>query len=216
MTFDLADHLARTSRAVHAAERDGKPGKAVVLSSLYDTDLDDLWEAVTTPERLRRWFGAVSGDLQQGGRFQIEGNASGTILECRPRQLIAVTWEFGDAVSWVTARLTAEPDGTRLHVEHQAPLDAHWEKYGPGAVGIGWDLWLTALARHLLAPDYQLSPSEAEAWFFTDEARTMIRTASAGWAAADIAAGEAETHAHRTAEATRRFYTGETGSGPVD
>jgi uncharacterized protein YndB with AHSA1/START domain len=213
MPFDLASVLAGTGRAVRNLEEDGKPAKAVVLSQLYDTDLDDLWDAVTRPERLRRWFGNVSGDLQLGGHFHIENNASGTILDCRPQQLIVVSWEFGATKSQVTARLTSEPDGARLEVEHLLPVDPHWEQFGPSAVGTGWDLWITALARHLAAPDYVLSPEEAEAWFYTDEARGMIRTACESWAAADMANGEDAAHARQTAEASRRFYTGEAAPG---
>ena len=31
----------------------------------------DLWEALTSAERIPRWFAPVSGDLRLGGRFQV-------------------------------------------------------------------------------------------------------------------------------------------------
>jgi uncharacterized protein YndB with AHSA1/START domain len=34
------------------------------LADIYDTDVDDLWEACTNPERLARWIAKVSGDEQ--------------------------------------------------------------------------------------------------------------------------------------------------------
>ena len=40
---------------------------AVRVEDIYDTDIDDLWEACTTPERLARWIAEVSGDLRVGG-----------------------------------------------------------------------------------------------------------------------------------------------------
>ena len=40
---------------------------AVRMEDSYDTDIDDLWQACTTPERLRRWIAEVSGDLRVGG-----------------------------------------------------------------------------------------------------------------------------------------------------
>ena len=40
---------------------------AVRVEDVYDTDIDDLWEACTTPERLARWIAEVSGDLRVGG-----------------------------------------------------------------------------------------------------------------------------------------------------
>ncbi|WP_237341115.1 SRPBCC domain-containing protein [Williamsia soli] len=45
------------------------------LSQSYDTDIDDLWQACTTADRLARWFAPVTGDLELGGTYQIEGNA---------------------------------------------------------------------------------------------------------------------------------------------
>ncbi len=40
---------------------------AVRVEDVYDTDIDDLWEACTTPERLARWMAELSGDLRVGG-----------------------------------------------------------------------------------------------------------------------------------------------------
>jgi uncharacterized protein YndB with AHSA1/START domain len=37
---------------------------AVRVEDVYDTDIDDLWEACTNPERLARWIAKVSGDLR--------------------------------------------------------------------------------------------------------------------------------------------------------
>jgi uncharacterized protein YndB with AHSA1/START domain len=40
---------------------------AIRVEDVYDTDIDDLWEACTEPERLARWIAEVSGDLRVGG-----------------------------------------------------------------------------------------------------------------------------------------------------
>ena len=37
----------------------------------YDTDIDDLWSALTDPRRLARWYGEVEGDLRLGGELQV-------------------------------------------------------------------------------------------------------------------------------------------------
>src|SRR5512132_4508483 len=38
--------------------------KGVVrMEDRYDTDIDDLWSALTDPGRLTRWIGEVEGDL---------------------------------------------------------------------------------------------------------------------------------------------------------
>ncbi|NUS51326.1 MAG: hypothetical protein HOQ22_09850 [Nocardioidaceae bacterium] len=36
------------------------------LEDRFDTDVDDLWSALTEPDRLARWLGAVDGDLRPG------------------------------------------------------------------------------------------------------------------------------------------------------
>jgi uncharacterized protein YndB with AHSA1/START domain len=47
-------------------------GKGVVrIEDRYDTDIDDLWSAITDPARLARWHGQVEGDLRPGGEFRI-------------------------------------------------------------------------------------------------------------------------------------------------
>src|SRR5690348_2430112 len=46
-------------------------GRGVVrMEDRYDTDIDDLWSAVTDPRRLARWLGDVEGDLRLGGEFR--------------------------------------------------------------------------------------------------------------------------------------------------
>jgi uncharacterized protein YndB with AHSA1/START domain len=46
-------------------------GKGVVrMQDRFDTDIDDLWSALTDPLRLARWLGEVEGDLRLGGVFR--------------------------------------------------------------------------------------------------------------------------------------------------
>jgi uncharacterized protein YndB with AHSA1/START domain len=209
MSFDLAAHFGTMTRTVENVERDGKPAKAVVASRVYDTDAADLWDALTKPERLKRWFTPVSGDLRLGGKYQLEGNAGGTITECVPEQRIAVTWEFGGGVSWVSVTLSPEGAGTRLELTHTAHIDPHWDQFGPGAVGVGWDLGFMGLARHLAEPEADLPQEAVAGWHETPEAKAFLGKASSDWGRAAIAAGEPEDKALAAAEATRRFYTGE-------
>ena len=74
----MANVFGSEFRRVDNREHLGKPAIVAVAIRTYDTSVDDLWEALTTRERLARWFGKVGGDLELGGRYQIEGNASGT------------------------------------------------------------------------------------------------------------------------------------------
>src|SRR5258705_11788935 len=67
-----------------------------------------------------------------------------------PASRPAVTWEYGGEVSWVTVRLADDPDGgARLELEHVAHVgDDRWAQFGPGAVGVGWDLAFLGLGEH--------------------------------------------------------------------
>ena len=52
-------------------------GKGVVrVEDRYDTDIDDLWSAITEPGRLARWFGEIAGDLRVGGEFRVKVEAT--------------------------------------------------------------------------------------------------------------------------------------------
>ena len=214
MSLDLNAHLGCMTRVVRDIEWEGMPAKAIVASRTFDTHIEDLWDAVTNPERLPRWLSTVSGDLRVGGNYQIEGNASGTITACEPPTKLALTWEFAGQVSWVTARLVPEADKARLELEHVAHVDLanpddHWNQFGPGAGGVGWELGFLGLARHLADPEAALSQEESMQWMVSAEAKEFYRTTSEAWARAAIVAGEAARDAMAAAERNRAFYSGE-------
>lgn len=73
----------------------------MTLSRGYSTTIKNLWDAVTNDERLPRWFLTITGKLELGGRYQLEGYAGGLINACEPPSHLAITWEFGGDVSWV-------------------------------------------------------------------------------------------------------------------
>lgn len=213
MKIDVARQIGAVVRAVENRERDGKPVRAVIATRSYDTDIDDVWDALTNEERIPRWFLPISGELKLGGRYQFKGNAGGTITACEPPRHLAATWEFGGGMSWVEVSLAEEAEGiTRLELQHIAPIDPHWEQFGPGAVGVGWELGLVGLDLHLTsgAPN---NAGQFEAWTVSDEGKGFVRGSSDGWGRAAIAAGEEPEAAKAAAERTRAFYTGETPSG---
>nr|WP_042182687.1 SRPBCC family protein [Kibdelosporangium sp. MJ126-NF4]CEL15148.1 Aha1 domain protein [Kibdelosporangium sp. MJ126-NF4]CTQ93256.1 Aha1 domain protein [Kibdelosporangium sp. MJ126-NF4] len=197
---DLIDQLNAVQRTV----RKQGEGRAIALTQSYDAPIDDVWDACTSPERLTRWFAPVSGDLREGGKYAIEGNASGTVDSCDPPKTFALTWEFDGEVSGVDVRLTAEPNGrTRLELEHRFPVNEHWDLYGPGAGGVGWDLSLASLAAHLA--EKPLPPEEE--WTATPEAVDFIRGCSGRWGQAGIAGGEDPQWAQAAADRTTAAYT---------
>ena len=208
MQFDVDANLAATDRSVASLERDGRPARAVTLSRSYATTAEGLWDAVTNAERIPRWFAPVSGDLELGGRYQIEGNAGGLITTCERPSHYALTWEFAGDVSWVDVRVSDEAAGqARLTLTHTAHLSEHWDTFGPGAVGVGWELGLLGLALHLAYPD-EPRPDE-EAFAASPDGRAFTVGSSEGWGRAAAEAGEDPAAAAAAARRTTAFYTGE-------
>src|SRR5262245_60011905 len=209
MTDDIAAWIGAVTREVRNIEHEGKPAAMVVAVREYDTDIADLWDAITSAERIPRWFLPISGELKLGGRYQLHGNAGGAITRCEPPRELAVTWEFAGGVSWVNVSLSElGKERTRLVLQHIAHPEAHWEQFGPGAVGIGWELGLMGLARHLQSGAAR-PPESDPAWMSSPEAKRFMAQSAQGWGDAAIAAGESETQAHAAAERTRKFYSGE-------
>src|SRR5258708_14355359 len=204
MQVDVVTFVGAVVREVENREHEGRPVRAVVASRDYDTDVDDLWDALTSAERIPRWFLPVSGDLRLGGHYQFEGNAGGTIAACEPPRRLAVTWEFGGQISWVEVDLADAPGGrARLTLEHIVPVDDHWVRFGPGAVGVGWDLILMGLALHL-ASGAAADKAEAAAWSGSEEGKDFARRSAEAWCAAHIASGEDEAAARATSALTAK------------
>ena len=208
----ISEQTGAVSREVASMEWAGGPARVVVATRSYPTPVDDLWDAITDAERIRRWFMPVSGDLRLGGRYQLEGNAGGTIDRCEPPRLLVVTWEFGGNTSWVNVTLEAESeDSTVLRLEHIAPESAEalafWDQFGPGAVGVGWDLGPMGLAKHIESGGEPL-PREEE-FLLTPNGRAFAEQSSEGWRGASVAFGTDEAAAKAAAERTTAFYTGQ-------
>jgi uncharacterized protein YndB with AHSA1/START domain len=215
---DVNAQIDAVARGLQTTHEEGGPSRVQTLAQVYPSGIDDVWNAVTTPERITRWFLPLSGDLRVGGRYQFEGNAGGEVLECTPpsdgRAGYRATWEYGGGVTWVAVELQAvDARHTRFELIHTARVDdvpsEFWELYGPGATGVGWEGGLLGLALHLSGDD-GIRPEEADTWMLSEEGRRFARRAADSWAAAQIAAGDDPAAARRAADATYAFYTGGT------
>ena len=210
MKTDVVRQIGAVIREVGSREHEGRPARVVLATRSYDTTVEDAWDALTNAERIPRWFLPVTGDLRLGGRYQLQGNAGGTITRCEPPRLLALTWEMGGTASWLTVSLAEDPaGGTRLELEHVAHVDDEfWDRFGAGAVGVGWDLALMGLARHL-ATGATVDRSEAVAWSASDDGKDFVRRSSEDWCRASIAAGTDDAAARAAAARTTAFYGGE-------
>ena len=209
MDLSPIDHLGAVRRELTTVERDGVELRRLIVERTYPAPIGEVWDALTNPERIPRWFLPVSGDLRPGGRYQLEGNAGGTVLACDPPRELHVTWEYGGDVSWLGVRLTDSDTGpgTRLVLEHDAPVDPQrWAQFGPGAVGLGWELALRALSEHVTTGE-AVDPAAAAAWAASPAGVAFLTGCSDAWAQAGIRAGEDAEQAIAAAARCLAAYT---------
>ena len=206
MQIDVAQHIGAITRGVSSRTRDGKDARVVEASRTYTTTPDDLWNALTSAERLPRWFLPVTGDLRLGGRYQLQGNAGGEILVCEPPRHLKLTWEFGGKTSWLDVRIAKHGDGARLTLEHEMLVDDHWQQFGAGATGVGWDLALVGLTQHVAGS--MANAAAGMAWMMSENGKSFVRGSSNAWGLASIASGESSDVATAAASRTTAAYTG--------
>ena len=208
MRCNVEAQLNAAARCVSSLERDGRSAHSVAVVRSYPTTVADLWDAVTNGRRISRWFLPISGELELDGRYQLQGNAGGVITACQRPSHFELTWEFGGDISWVEARISEEGNSrARLRVTHTAHHSEHWDEYGPGAAGVGWEMGLMGLSVHIARPG---EPLQDEAAFVASaEGRAFIAGSSKGWERAAVAAGTDPVAARAAAVRTAAFYTGE-------
>lgn len=202
-----ADDLGAVNRTLSTVDRDGVETKQLTATRTYPTDIADLWDALTDPDWIPRWFLPISGEVRVGGRYQLEGTAGGEILACEPPNHVAITWEYGDQVSWVDLHLSGDEHSATLDLVHVASVDQEiWAEFGPGAVGIGWELGLMGLADHP-ATGATVDPAVAAAWSTSPDGIAFITGSSIGWGEAAIAAGDDADQARAAAGRSTAVYT---------
>ena len=122
---------------------------AIRVEDVYNTGIDDLWDACTAPERLARWIAEVSGDLRVGGTihasFTSTWTGPGRIDMCEPPHHLLLTMEpETEDEAQIEAWLASDGDQTRLVIEERGlPLaNLHFH-------GAGWQAHLEDLSRSL-------------------------------------------------------------------
>ena len=126
-------------------------GKGVVrMEDRFDTDIDDVWSALTDPLRLARWIGEVGGDLRLGGEYRFRFFASGSegtgrVEACEPPRRLLLTHGLDQPdVKVIEATLAADGGQTILVVEERGmPLDLL------AAYGAGIQVHVEDLSAHL-------------------------------------------------------------------
>ncbi len=218
LSIDIVREIEAIQREVGSGRIAAGEGHRVRLERAYDAPIEDVWDALTTPERISRWFLPISGDYRVGGRYQFEGNAGGEIVACDRPNRLHVTWAYGDlsdpaSVSELEVRLApVDEESTTLVLEHTAVVpDEFWTEYGPGAVGVGWDQGLLGLSLYLRTGE---TVGDPEAWQLSGEGREFAARSSAAWGAANEAAGADPAMVARNVASTTAFYAPDPDAAP--
>lgn len=130
-------------------------GRGMVrVEDRFDTDIDDLWSALTDQDRLARWLGEIGGELRLGGEIQAtfhDGWAgTGRVETCEPPRRLRLTMHDADPEpgqadeGTIEVTLAADGDQTLLV----------WEERGMplhllSAYGAGIQVHVEDLAAHL-------------------------------------------------------------------
>ena len=124
--------------SLHSVDAEGR----VRMENRFDTGIDDLWGALTKPERLAHWFGQVEGELAPKGEFRVHialaGERRGRVEACEPPQRLRLTMRDPDpqpgqpAQTVIEAQLTPEGSQTVLVWEERGMPVALLAAYGTG------------------------------------------------------------------------------------
>jgi uncharacterized protein YndB with AHSA1/START domain len=138
-------------RGVVTTEDDGR--QRLEFRRSWPDPIDDVWAALTEPDRLARWIGRYDGNRGVGGTgtfvmTQEEGDQSGqgmTIVECDPPRRLVVEWEPSEYGHWrVELDLWADDGRTVLRFVQHFPADADVTD-----MALGWHWYLDKLGAEI-------------------------------------------------------------------
>jgi uncharacterized protein YndB with AHSA1/START domain len=149
--------------------RDEREPEWIVFPRTFQAPLDEVWKAVTEPERLERWIGTWSGD-PAAGRVSFRMTAEGedvpasdyVITACRPPEHLGLEADAA-GMHWELRLDLSEADGVTTLLFAQRMTDPElassvgpgWEYYldrlvaaetGGDVAGVKWDDYYPALA----------------------------------------------------------------------
>ena len=119
----------------------------------YDFAPEEVWSALTEPDRLQRWLADVAEiDLRVGGRFTLSWNEgdgtqvdNGKVRALEPGKVLELDWTYpGEPDSVARFELRPDGDGTILVLDHRGLPPAAIAGYGAG-----WHSHLDSLDAHL-------------------------------------------------------------------
>jgi uncharacterized protein YndB with AHSA1/START domain len=131
-------HMTSNSRILGTLTAAGDNG-VVRMEDRFDTDIDDVWSALTDRNRLAVWYGDIEGDIAPGGEYRAHLHASGwegtgriEAFEAPAQLLVAIKDSEGPGEGALEVTLAPDGDGTSVVWEERG-MPAHLlAAYGAG------------------------------------------------------------------------------------
>lgn len=208
---DSMDAVLRSLVITDEASTDSAVALTLEIRSSLPAPASDLWPLLTTQEGFLRWYGPVTGELREGGRFCAPGGVSGTVTSVSAPHRLELTWEYGEQSDALSIRL--DPDDTgqcSLRLEHELTLPREvFQEYGPGSIALGWEIALLGFQREaaLRSGEPCGLPAPTPAWLTTADGVQTVRAWAIRWAGAAVAAGVDEELATQQEARTVAAYT---------
>ena len=142
MTEDL-----HARRGVVTTEDDGR--QRLEFRRSWPDPIEDVWSALTEPDRLARWIGRYEGERRAGGAGTFamtheageDAGSPTTIVECDPPRRLVIEWVQPDADAWrVDLDLWVEDGRTVLRFVQLFPAAADVTD-----MAMGWHWYLDKL-----------------------------------------------------------------------
>jgi len=114
-----------------------KNRRLVSLRRTFRVPIEELWSALTEPDRVRCWFAPAKIDPQVGGRIELEQPDGSKMMEGMirvfdPPRAFEYDWVSRHQTSIVRYELEPDGDGTRLTLTEHRLTDAAVHQRAPG------------------------------------------------------------------------------------
>jgi uncharacterized protein YndB with AHSA1/START domain len=189
------------AQVTHGGKLASKPidlGEYVIeFSQQTHSSLDDIWGAFVKADKIAQWLTPVTGKLSKGGVFHLEDKLEGTITACEPKRRLGIDVQRNGKRQSLDIRFSETGKGKsklrHIHVKITAsqadlPLGS-WQKYGPAAVAMGWELVLQSLIAFVETGKPVRAKGEILAYGASQSGRAFAANSFEGWRSAAMVGG---------------------------
>ena len=200
----------------HVATAGAQDIYVIEFTSKTQNSLDDVWAALVKPEKIAHWLTPVSGKLAKGGAFRLGDLAEGSITVCEPKRRLGIDLIRGTARQMIDITFGEEGKGKSKQRSITVKITANlgdlppgnWQKFGPAALGMGWELVAQALLEYLAAGQAAPRTGDITSFAASAEGRAFCTQSFSGWRDAAIAGGADTGIMACPAPSVLQIYTG--------